>query len=169
MLLWVAAWPHKLLSLPEQNRKQNLLLAMCFVVPMNRSTVFSDTDWHKGITWNPGPECSYKEEEECGDTMDCWNGEQQCCNRAYLFLSTNKWTFSSSLVLHLWHVDIWYALMSATSQTKHNFLSAMMDCLLNMILYKHWNTVSLAKFQHLPWTGIHVLTVLMTEFTARIC
>lgn len=39
-----------------------------------RPTVFPDTDWYKGITWNPGPECSHKEEEECGDTLDRWSG-----------------------------------------------------------------------------------------------
>lgn len=71
---------------PEQNRKQNHSLATCSVFSMNRSTVFSDTDWHKGITWNPGPECSHKEEKECGDTVDCWNGEH-CCYCDFLFLS----------------------------------------------------------------------------------
>lgn len=60
------------------SRKQKHWLEMCFVFLTNRSTVFSHTDWHKGITWIPGPECSYKEEKECGNTMDCWNGKQ-CC------------------------------------------------------------------------------------------
>lgn len=47
-----------------------------FSLLVNRSTLFSEPDWHKGITWNPGPECSHKEEKECGDTVDCWNGER---------------------------------------------------------------------------------------------
>lgn len=57
-------------------KEENSATGHVFMFSLNRSTMFSDTDWHKGITWNPGPECSHKEEEECGDIMDCWNGEQ---------------------------------------------------------------------------------------------
>lgn len=54
----------------------NISFHSFFSLLVNRSTLFSEPDWHKGITWNPGPECSHKEEKECGDTVDCWNGER---------------------------------------------------------------------------------------------
>lgn len=111
----------------EQNRKWSHLPPMCFAFSVNRSTVFSDTNWHKGITWNPGPECSYKEEKECGDTMDCRNGEHCCCSAWFfcpcqgrlfslkridtfslLHNDTNcdLWTHKCSLALHCWHIDM---------------------------------------------------------------
>lgn len=59
----------------------HLWRALCF----HRSTVLSLTDRCKRITWNPGPECSHEEEEECGDTVDCWNGEQWWFFYIYLY------------------------------------------------------------------------------------
>lgn len=144
-----AACPHKLFLLHQNKTRNGATQQQCVLfISENRSTMFSDTDWHKGITWNSGPECSYKEEKECGDTMDCWNGEQCCCSVwlsvlvKHFFLFSLNWidTFSllhndptcellthsrCSLALRFWLIDMWCTSMVPFRRTKCNCLSIM--------------------------------------------